>query len=118
MQPLAELSKSLEGAENRNNGLVRAASAWEANKGFTALATSSDTMPEAVIASLMNALSKDAVICVDPGTPCPYFLHTTDGQWLAGIYNKSRTWRTWLFSGSGYWCAGWPAQCNCAVSYG
>ena len=23
------------------------------------------------------------------------------------FHNKSRTWRTWLFSGSGYWRAGW-----------
>ena len=73
---LAELSKCLEGAENRNNGLLRAASAWEAKvRDFTALATSSDTpiKPEAVIAALMNALPEDAVICADPGTPCPYF---------------------------------------------
>ncbi|GIR97472.1 MAG: hypothetical protein CM15mP100_6920 [Alphaproteobacteria bacterium] len=44
-------------------------------KDFTALATSSDTpiKPEAVIAALMNALPEDAVICADPGTPCPYF---------------------------------------------
>ena len=44
-------------------------------RDFTALATSSDTpiKPEAVIAALMNALPEDAVICADPGTPCPYF---------------------------------------------
>ena len=73
---LAELSKCLEGAENRNNGLVRAASAWEAKvKDFTALATSSDTpiKPEAVIAALMNALPEDAVICADRHTMPVFF---------------------------------------------
>ena len=29
--------------------------------------------PERVIASLQSILEEDAVICADPGTPCPYF---------------------------------------------
>lgn len=29
--------------------------------------------PESVISSLQNVLDDDAIICADPGTPCPYF---------------------------------------------
>jgi len=42
---------------------------------FEALASSDDTpiKPERVIATLNELLPKDAIICADPGTPCPYF---------------------------------------------
>ena len=42
---------------------------------FEALAASKDTpiKPEAVIATLNQLLPKNAIICADPGTPCPYF---------------------------------------------
>ncbi len=58
------------------NGTQRAAAAWDAKlAAFHPLATSSETpiRPEAVIAALMDILDDDAVICADPGTPCPYF---------------------------------------------
>ncbi|MEM9043386.1 MAG: thiamine pyrophosphate-binding protein [Pseudomonadota bacterium] len=42
---------------------------------FQDLATRSDQpiVPERVISSLVHLLPEDAVICADPGTPCPYF---------------------------------------------
>lgn len=42
---------------------------------FEALAASDDTpiKPERVIATLNSLLPDDAIICADPGTPCPYF---------------------------------------------
>ena len=42
---------------------------------FNALAGSNDApiLPERVIADLRAALPDDAIICADPGTPCPYF---------------------------------------------
>ena len=42
---------------------------------FTARATSDEQpiRPERVIASLQDVLPPDAVVCADPGTPCPYF---------------------------------------------
>lgn len=42
---------------------------------FDKLAASNDTpiKPERVIAALQNTLCDDAIICADPGTPCPYF---------------------------------------------
>ncbi len=58
------------------NGAARAAKAWDAKlAAFAPLAASQERpiRPEAVIASLMDKLPPDAVICADPGTPCPYF---------------------------------------------
>ena len=58
------------------NGAARALAAWDAKLAdFAPLANSQDTpiRPEAVIATLMQLLPGDAVICADPGTPCPYF---------------------------------------------
>ncbi|KMW60258.1 Acetolactate synthase large subunit [Candidatus Rhodobacter oscarellae] len=57
-------------------GAARAKSAWEAKlAGFAPLATSPERpiRPEAVMAALMDLLPQDAVVCADPGTPCPYF---------------------------------------------
>ncbi len=44
-------------------------------RAFHALAGSDETpiRPERVIAELQSRLPEDAVICADPGTPCPYF---------------------------------------------
>ncbi len=44
-------------------------------KEFNALAKSAErpVRPERVVAALQNVLDVDAVICADPGTPCPYF---------------------------------------------
>ncbi|MDG2407080.1 MAG: thiamine pyrophosphate-binding protein [Paracoccaceae bacterium] len=57
------------------NGATRAAAAWEAKLAkFHPLANSGTRpiRPEAVMAALMSKLPNDAVICADPGTPCPY----------------------------------------------
>jgi acetolactate synthase I/II/III large subunit len=57
------------------NGVARAAAAWEAKTAaFRPLADSADRpiRPEAVIAALQDVLPQDAVIVADPGTPCPY----------------------------------------------
>ena len=58
------------------NGAARAKAAWDAKLAdFQPLADSQERpiKPEAVIAQLMEVLPDDAVICADPGTPCPYF---------------------------------------------
>ena len=58
------------------DGAVRAAAARKAKWAeFQALATSNDApiKPERVIAELNAVLPDDAVVCADPGTPCPYF---------------------------------------------
>ena len=58
------------------NGAVRAAKAWEGKlAAFRPLAESRERpiRPEAVVAALAEVLPDDAVICADPGTPCPYF---------------------------------------------
>jgi acetolactate synthase-1/2/3 large subunit len=61
---------ALEGAE------AVVAGAWAAKRAhFRPLAESDETpiRPERVIATLERLLPDDAVICADPGTPCPYF---------------------------------------------
>lgn len=61
---------ALEGAE------TVVAEAWVAKRAlFQPLADSMETpiRPERVIATLERLLPDDAVICADPGTPCPYF---------------------------------------------
>jgi acetolactate synthase-1/2/3 large subunit len=60
----------LKGAE------ATVAKAWAAKRAhFQPLAESMETpiRPERVIATLERLLADDAVICADPGTPCPYF---------------------------------------------
>ena len=57
-------------------GKARASAAWtEKHAGFRPLAESAErpVRPEAVVAALSSILDDDAVICADPGTPCPYF---------------------------------------------
>lgn len=57
-------------------GRARAKAAWDAKlQAFRPLAESAERpiRPEAVIAALADVLPEDAVICADPGTPCPYF---------------------------------------------
>ena len=58
------------------NGAARALTAkTEKWKAFSFLATSEKTpiKPERVLADLAQHLPADAVVCADPGTPCPYF---------------------------------------------
>jgi acetolactate synthase-1/2/3 large subunit len=59
-----------------NGGAARAKAAWaEKLRAFEALANSNDApiRPERLVATLQRVLDDDAVICADPGTPCPYF---------------------------------------------
>ncbi|MEZ5792123.1 MAG: thiamine pyrophosphate-binding protein [Nitratireductor sp.] len=75
---LAALVAELGGPEKlpSQSGRDRCAGAWQAKLAeFSPLAQSSETpiRPERVIASLMKHLDEDAIICADPGTPCPYF---------------------------------------------
>jgi len=64
------------GGEARHDGIRRAKAAWDAKlEAFRPLAESREApiRPERVIAALRALLDSDAVICADPGTPCPYF---------------------------------------------
>ena len=75
---LAALADELENRTGISceDGAARAASAWQAKlAAFAELAESRESpiRPEHVIASLMRHLDDDAIICADPGTPCPYF---------------------------------------------
>ena len=73
---LDALADAVEGRASSQKGGARAAHAWEAKlKEFRPLAESAERpiRPEAVVAALMDILPEDAVICADPGTPCPYF---------------------------------------------
>lgn len=57
-------------------GADKARAAWAAKLAdYQPLAESAERpiRPEAVMAQLMDILPDDAVICADPGTPCPYF---------------------------------------------
>lgn len=59
-----------------HHGIQRVKNAVDAKfAAFTSIANINDTpiVPERVIASLQNVLNEDAIICADPGTPCPYF---------------------------------------------
>jgi acetolactate synthase-1/2/3 large subunit len=58
------------------DGAARAARAWKGKFAtFDPLATSNESpiRPERVVATLSRLLGDDAIICADPGTPCPYF---------------------------------------------
>lgn len=73
LEALADAVEAL-GPEPQN-GRTRAAEAWaKKTADFAPLAASTATpiRPEAVIGALAQTLDADAVICADPGTPCPY----------------------------------------------
>ncbi len=75
---LEALVAAVAARENRTSfdGRIRAAAAWEGKlAAFRPLAESVETpiRPERVIAALQQVLDDDAIICADPGTPCPYF---------------------------------------------
>ena len=75
---LEALANALEGHENlpAQGGAAKARAAWQAKMdAFAPLAASRETpiRPEAVMASMMDILDDDAIVVVDPGTPCPYF---------------------------------------------
>jgi acetolactate synthase-1/2/3 large subunit len=64
------------GAVFGKNGTVRVLAAkTEKWKAFAPLAVSNKMpiKPERVLADLAKHLPDDAVVCADPGTPCPYF---------------------------------------------
>ncbi|MCP4237773.1 MAG: thiamine pyrophosphate-binding protein, partial [Aestuariibacter sp.] len=59
-----------------HNGLDRVKQAVDSKfSTFNEIASSTDkpVRPETVIKALQNALDDDAIVCADPGTPCPYF---------------------------------------------
>ncbi len=61
---------------SKQGGGERASTAWSQKLAdFQPLADSVEQpiRPEAVVAALSVVLDDDAVICADPGTPCPYF---------------------------------------------
>ena len=65
---------------NRVNGCVDGKAIVAKTKAlkfepFLQLANSNDTpiLPERIVHSLNKLLPKDAIVCADPGTPCPYF---------------------------------------------
>jgi len=71
---VAEISR--RGVASGNAGAARAAAAWAAKRhAFAPLAASDEApiRPERVIATLEALLDRDAIVCADPGTPCPYF---------------------------------------------
>lgn len=73
---LAAMNKALEGRSGDHNGVDRIKAAVTPKfAAFHALVEKQDGLirPERVVASLQNVLNDDAVICADPGTPCPYF---------------------------------------------
>ncbi|MDG1209700.1 MAG: thiamine pyrophosphate-binding protein [Paracoccaceae bacterium] len=74
---LVDLSLALEDRTfTKLNGEERVIKVKKAKwAAFNALAGSNDApiLPERVIADLRAALPDDAIICADPGTPCPYF---------------------------------------------
>ncbi len=70
----AEMSR--RDASGSNAGAARAKAAWDAKLAAYAPLAVSDEMPirpERVIATLQALLDNDAIVCADPGTPCPYF---------------------------------------------
>jgi len=74
---LVDLSLALEDRTfTKLNGEERVIKVKKAKwAAFSALAGSNDApiLPERVIADLRAALPDNAIICADPGTPCPYF---------------------------------------------
>ena len=74
---LDALNKTIAGRGGTGNaGAARAKAAWDAKlAAFSRLAASDERpiRPERVVATLQRLLDEDAVICADPGTPCPYF---------------------------------------------
>ncbi len=74
---LAAINRSIAGAEPVSKAGHKAVAAAKTDKwrGFGALAESGERpiRPERVIAVLQELLPDEAVICADPGTPCPYF---------------------------------------------
>jgi acetolactate synthase I/II/III large subunit len=78
---LEELHARLKsGIHNRVNGCVDGKAIVAKAKvlkfeSFLKLANSNDIpiLPERIVHTLNKLLPKDAIVCADPGTPCPYF---------------------------------------------
>jgi acetolactate synthase-1/2/3 large subunit len=68
------LSSTSATADHQGDDRVKTAVDSKFNE-FNTLASSNDSpiLPERVIADLQTVLNDDAIICADPGTPCPYF---------------------------------------------
>lgn len=74
LQALAALPT--QPGSGKHNGVARVkAAVTEKFKAFAPLSESRNApiRPERVIADLQGVLDDDAIICADPGTPCPYF---------------------------------------------
>lgn len=72
----ALVAKVTAESKSAQGGSARASAAWSQKQAeFRPLAESDERpiRPEAVVAALSGILDDDAVICADPGTPCPYF---------------------------------------------
>jgi acetolactate synthase-1/2/3 large subunit len=72
LEALAEAAEipAFSGAE------AAVAEAWAAKRAHLGPLAESDARPvkpERVIATLERVLPEDAIVCADPGTPCPYF---------------------------------------------
>jgi acetolactate synthase-1/2/3 large subunit len=64
-----------QGVRAAHDGASRAAAAWAGKRAaFEPLAASEDRpiRPERLVATLQRLLGPDAIVCADPGTPCPY----------------------------------------------
>lgn len=72
----AAVSRRLDGTARQTDAAARLTVARTAKQqAFEVLARSDQRpiRPERVLAALQKALPGDAIICADPGTPCPYF---------------------------------------------
>ena len=77
------------GSDPASPGRALVDTARRAKRGaFEALAASDERpiKPERIVATLRRVLAADAIVCADPGTPCPYFSAYFDlprpGRWF------------------------------------
>jgi acetolactate synthase I/II/III large subunit len=72
---LAALNEALEGTKRPLDGAAVKKARDAKFAKFEKLAQSGDApiKPERVVAEMARALDRDAIVVLDPGTPCPYF---------------------------------------------
>lgn len=110
---LAAINRALAAGGSRK-GTGGAGRALEARKAkavhFEALAASVETpiRPERVVATVERLADPDAIIVIDPGTPCPYF---------SAYYTVRRTGRT-LFSNRAHGALGYALSAAIGAHYG